>query len=148
MRGFITSRDDWLKEYNKDRRSIWVTVSLSNGKKLWFKDYKKWMKLKDNLSKSDLSIVGLSIQFKSHVENVDIEGAEGVYLVRSLIGQMGGDTKYYYTTGRVVGNTVHKSMWLTPEIIEERTTEEQIEDCFEEAIIYNHDERKKRKEQV
>ena len=92
--------------------------------------------------------MGLSIQFKSHVENVDIEGAEGVYLVRSLIGQMGGDTKYYYTTGKVMGNTVHKSMWLTPEIIEERTTEEQIEDCFEEAIIYNHDERKKRKEQV
>ena len=42
MEGFVTSREDWLKEYNKDRRSIWITVSLSDGRKLWFKDHKKW----------------------------------------------------------------------------------------------------------
>ena len=143
MEGFVTSREDWLKEYNKDRRSIWITVSLSDGRKLWFKDHKKWLMLKEAIETSDLSIKGLSIQFKSHVENADVSDADGVYLVRSLMGQMGGDTKYYYTTGRVVGDTVYKSMWLTPEIIEERKTEENIEDCFEEAIIYNHGKRKK-----
>ena len=145
MDNFITSREQWLEEYKKDKAAIWVIVTLSDGKQIWFKDYDVWMEIKDLCEDNSLDVAGLSIQFKSHKEDTDLSGAEAVYLIRSLMGQMGGTTKYYYTVGKLIKGVMYKSMWLTPEIIEERKEEETIENCFEEAIIYNHGKRKKRK---
>jgi hypothetical protein len=60
------------------------------------------------------------------------------------MGQMGGETKQYYTTGIIRNNKVEKKMWLTPELILQKEYEDEIEECFEEAIIY--DQAKKNRE--
>ena len=69
----------------------------------------------------------------------DVDGAEGVYLVRSVMGQIGGDSSNYYVIGRVVGDKVLKTSWLTPELIQEENFEDTLDNCFEEAIIYQHE---------
>jgi hypothetical protein len=53
------------------------------------------------------------------------------------MGQIGSDTKNYYTFGRIFGNKVKKEMWLVPELIIDKEFEESIDECFPEAIIYN-----------
>ena len=77
------------------------------------------------------------MQFRSHEVTIDVEDAEAVYLVRSVMGQMGGESRQYYTTGRLEGGKMHKKMWLTPELIVEKELTDEIDECFEEAIIYN-----------
>ena len=47
-------------------------------------------------------------------------------------------TKDYYTIGKLVDGVVLKSRWLTPELIVEEKIEDSLDNCFEEAIIYNH----------
>jgi len=53
------------------------------------------------------------------------------------MGQMGGDTKHYFTTGKVLNDKVEKKMWITPELIVDKEYDDEIENCFEEAIIYD-----------
>ena len=58
---------------------------------------------------------------------------------------MGGDSKHYYTVGIIKGDVVHKKMWIIPELIEEKSYEDDIDACFEEGIIYNDQKTKENK---
>jgi len=60
------------------------------------------------------------------------------------MGQMGSDSKNYFTSGKVSKGKVYKKMWLIPELIVEKEFEDDVEDCFSEAIIY--DKKKKNRE--
>ena len=43
-----------------------------------------------------------------------------------------------YTIGLLDSkDNMHKTMWFTPALVEEMKTIDPIEDCFEEAIVYN-----------
>ena len=57
------------------------------------------------------------------------------------MGQMGQKTKNFYTTGILKRGIVHKKMWLIPELVVEKELEDDLGDCFEEALI--RDEQKK-----
>ena len=148
MNDFITTHDAWICEYRKDKRAIWIRVCLSNGKEVYFKDYKQWLKLKEVCEDECLSVYTIKLQYRSHVVEVDTKNSDGVYFVRSILGEVGGSVKNYYTIGTLDDDVVSKGRWLTPELIEEENIEEGLDNCFEEAIIYNHDKRKNRKEQV
>ena len=52
------------------------------------------------------------------------------------MGQFGGITKNYFTTGILKQNKVYKKMWIVPELIVDKEVVDNIEDCFEEALIY------------
>jgi hypothetical protein len=58
-------------------------------------------------------------------------------MVRSVKGEFGGSTKNCYTTGYLKNNVVHKTMWITPELVEESSYVDDLDNCFEEAIIYH-----------
>ena len=138
MTNYITTREEWLKEYRKDKTSIWVRAVLSDGQEIFFRDYHTWLSIKETCSDKSLSISMLKLQYKSHVEEIDVSDSEAVYLIRSLKGQIGGATRNYYTVGTLADGIMLKSKWLTPELVEEEKTEETLDKCFEEAIIYNH----------
>ena len=53
------------------------------------------------------------------------------------MGQMCSENKQFYTTGILKDGIVYKQMWLVPELIVEKELEDDIEDCFEEALIRN-----------
>jgi hypothetical protein len=48
---------------------------------------------------------------------------------------MGQDSKQTITIGKVIGGIVHKTMWVTPELLEDLKSEDPIEECFKEALI-------------
>jgi hypothetical protein len=79
------------------------------------------------------------LQYRSHSIEVDTTGCDGVYLVRSLVGVMGENTRHSFTIGKIYGDKVKKQIWATPELIEESTSEQDdVKDCFEEALVYHN----------
>ncbi len=131
------NNDKWLEAYRQNKGAIWIKCTLSNDEFLFFDQFNGWKIIKQKCEKENLFFKKLSLQFRSHEVDIDTDNCDGVYLIRSVMGQFGSDTKNYYTTGRVVGNKVYKKMWLVPELVVEKEIEDDIEDCFSEAIIYN-----------
>ena len=145
MDSFITTHSEWYEEYQKDRGKVWVVTELSDGSKVYFSEHSTWLKLKEVCIEKQISITQLQLQFRSHLVDIEIDGAEALYLIRSVKGLLGGETKNYITVGKIKSGSVKKDMWLIPELIIEETFEETIDNCFEEAIIYQHGKEKIRK---
>lgn len=148
MTSYITTYDQWLSAFRKDKRSIWIKVDLSSGTQIYFKDYADWQDIKKTCESESLEIHAVSLQFKSNIIKVDTKDSDGVYLIRAIRGRMGGKSQHYYTIGLLREGVVHKGMWLTPELIEEENYEDTLDNCFEEAIIYNHARKAHTKESV
>jgi hypothetical protein len=140
---FITSHDQWLEEYRKNKYNIWIRVSLSNDIEYYLPNHNSWMELKKICDSKKLKVNKLGLQYKSHYVEVDTSNVDGVYLVRSLKGTFGESTKQAITIGKVYGDIVKKTMWITPELIEDLKDEDPIDKCFMEALIlYDKEETK------
>lgn len=138
---FIVGYDNWLKEYRKDKYNIWTKVVVDTKVEYYLRDQKEWLKFKEFCDSNKLKVLSIALQYRSHSISVDTMGTDGVYLVRSLIGRMGEETKQAITIGKVYGDTVKKTMWVTPELIEDLSDEDPVENCFAEAlIIYGKEE--------
>jgi hypothetical protein len=147
MTNLVFGFDNWQKIYSdlprEEKYNIWIYALLSNDQQVYVPDYKLWFDLKKYCAEKDLKINTIGLRYRSHQIEQKSDCAEGVYVVRSIKGEFGGVSKQCYTIGLLQDNVVNKTMWVTPELIEECTSIEQIEDCFEEAIIYQHDRQKK-----
>lgn len=128
----------WIEIYRKNKQAIWIRCILTNDEELFFDSFEGWKALKIKCDKEKLFFKELSLQFRSNKVNIDIDNCDGIYLIKSVLGQIGGPTRNFYTTGKVVGNTVYKTVWMIPELIVHKDNiKDDITQCFEEAIIYN-----------
>lgn len=139
MKTFITSYKDWLEEYKKDKYKTWIRAVLSSGSEVYLTDYSEWLELKEHCIDNKLSVKKIGLQYRSHSIEIDTSDSEGVYLTRSIIGSVGRSTRQTFTIGRLVGSIVKKTIWIIPELIKEFDDEDKVENCFEEALIYNYD---------
>ena len=131
-------REKWLKQYRTNKQAVWIRCKLTNGEEFNYDKFEGWRQLKAKCDKEDLFLSELYLQYRSHKATIDIsEAVDGVYLIRSLLGALGSDSKEYYTVGLVKGSNVSKKMWITPELVLDKEYEDEIENCFEEAIIYD-----------
>jgi hypothetical protein len=137
----ITTHSEWLEEYRKDKYKIWIRTTLSNGSEYYLPNYTDWKSVKEICKTNKLSVVKIGLQYRSHHVDIDTSDTDGVYLVKSVLGMMGQNSKQTITIGKIYGNIVKKTMWVTPELIEELSMEDNIEDCFEEAIILNYEKK-------
>lgn len=135
------NNEKFREKYKKNNRAIWIRCKLTNGEEFNLDEHKDWTNLKGKCEQERLYFSELYLQYKSHKESIDIENSDGIYIVKSVMGQMGGETKNYFTTGIVNGEKVKKKMWITPELIVTNEYEDEIENCFEEAIIYDKTEK-------
>ena len=131
------NKDKFREKYKKNNRAIWIRCKLTNGQEYNLDDHKDWRNLKTKCEEERIYFSELYLQYKSHQEAIDIDNSDGIYIVKSVMGQMGGETKNYFTTGVVNGEKVNKKMWITPELVVTNQYEDEIENCFEEAIIYD-----------
>lgn len=138
------NNEKFLEKYREDKTSVWVKLTLSDGSDVFFNDYKVWRSLKKYCQEKSLFVEDFRLQFRSHEIKIDVTDIDGLYFIRSVLGQMGGDTKNYYTVGTIKSGVVRKKMWLIPELIEEKSYEDDIESCFEEGIIYDEREKKEK----
>jgi hypothetical protein len=141
MNSLIKNHEEWLIEYRKDKYKIWIIVHLSNNEIIYLKDYSEWTSLlKEYCENNNLCIDTIVLRYRSNSIEIDTKGTKGVYLVKSVLGQMGQSNKYTLTSGKLIDDYVEKSIWLIPELIKHLEEQETIEHCFKEAIIYNHEQ--------
>lgn len=140
----LSSYDQWLEEYRKDKYKIWIKVSLSNGEERYFSDYKDWYKVKDYCAEKSVDVHEIGLQYRSNYLGVDSKDCDGVYLVQSLVGLMGEQSRKTYTVGKIKGDIVEKQVFMTPELIEDRKEEDPVESCFEEGLLYHNGRSKTR----
>jgi len=137
MKQFINTYSDWLKEYKKNKTLTWFKVTLSDKLDYYFNQYEDWFDIKNICQSYKLNIISIGLQYKSNSCNVDTIDADGVYLVRSALGAIGETTKQTITIGKLYNSIVYKTMWVVPELVEQLNDQDKVENCFEEAIIYN-----------
>lgn len=141
MTNLIFGYESWKKIYSTSPRekkyNIWIYAKLSDDKDIYLEEYKHWENLKQYCYDNKLNIIKLGLRYRSHQIETETGCAEAVYMVRSVKGEFGGLTKQCYTIGLLQENKVAKTMWLTPELVEESSFIDDIEDCFTEAFIYN-----------
>lgn len=142
------NNQEFLKEYRKNKNCIWIKVKLTNGKEFYFNHYPSWKGIKLYCEQNAAFIEEFNLQFRSHEIIIDIPtDLDGFYFVRSILGQMGADSKHYYTVGLIHGDKVQKHMYIIPELIQEKSYEDTIESCFQESIIYNVGKKSKNTEE-
>ena len=127
---------EWLNKYRTDKHAVWIKCKLTNGEEYFYPHYRGWEIIKRKCDKQSIFIEEFYLQFRSHEEKIDLTDAEAVYFIRSLMGRMGGKTNEYYSTGILKDGIMHKQMWLVPELIIEKELNDDLDECFEEAIIY------------
>lgn len=138
MNNFIFGYDEWTKAYNlvENRKKIWIYIKFNNSVIIYLKDYKDWKDVQQYCNLNNLSIVEIGLQYKSHKVTRDTTISNGIYLVTSIRGQFGGNTRQCFTIGILINNLVKKIMISTPELIIEDEFEDTLENCFKEAIVY------------
>lgn len=137
---------EWLSRYRSNKDAIWIKCKLTDDRQFYHDDFKGWLEIKDICDTDGVFVKELKLSFRSHEVSVDLDDAEAVYLIKSVMGQIGADTKHYYTTGVLKEGIVYKQMWLIPELVIDKEFEENIEECFRQAVIYNDQEKKNREE--
>lgn len=141
MTRYIFGLENWKKVYkhssHEEKRNIWIEIKTSDGKEIFLKSYSDWLDFSKYIEEKNVNIDSLILRYKSNLIAVDTTGSSGVYLVKSVKGEFGGTTKQCFTVGVIKDSTVHKTMILTPELLEEQVYEDNIESCFEEAIVYH-----------
>lgn len=136
------TNQEWISKYRTNKDAVWIKVKLTNGKQFYHDNFKGWIEVKKICDEEDLFVEELKLSFRSHEISVDLSDAEAIYLITSAMGQIGAETKHYYTTGVLKDGIVYKQMWLIPELVVDKEFEENIEECFRQAVIYN-DKKKK-----
>ena len=136
---YIFGIDNWRKHYAvcDNPKKIWIVVETSDNVSAYLEEYDQWLTFKDYCKSNNLKINSVGLQYRSNVVTTDTKNADAVYLIRSVKGQMGGTSRDCYTIGVINGDTAKKTMWLTPELIEDSSYEDNLHSCFEEALIYN-----------
>lgn len=137
----------WKKAFFQNKRATWIIITLKNDKEFYITNTDQWTEMKEYCEKHNTFVDKLSIQFKSHRERIDIKDVDGLYFAKSIIGILGAESKNTITIGKVKDGKIHKTMWLVPELIIEKEYEDDIENCFQETIIYDK-AKENRKEQV
>lgn len=127
----------WIEKYRTNKDAIWIKAKLTSGEDVYLDNFKDFVKLASKLEKDCLFFEKLSLQFRSHEYTLDVNNCDGVYLVRSTLGQFGGPSKDTITFGKVIGNDVYKTVLLSPELIIEKEYKDSLANCFEEAVVYN-----------
>ena len=129
----------WVPLYRKNKDAVWIRGKLTNNEEINYDDYSSWKELKSYCEDNRLFFKELYLQFKSHKVQLNTEGAGGVYLVRAIKGSLGGgdNNRHYYTYGILKGSKVMKQMYVTPELVVDKEIEDDVKDCFKEALIYD-----------
>lgn len=135
--------EEWIIHYRQDKHAIWISAHLDNGERVYIKQNENgslitWKKIADYCSDNGYNIEGVTLQYRSHEVYTDTSDAEAVYLSKSVVGVMGSDeSKDCFCLGILKDGFVEKSMYVAPELVVQITTVDKVEDCIEEALIYN-----------
>lgn len=137
----LNNYEDWKKEYRKDKRSVWIRVTLSDNSEFFFKfqtkaQYEEWYQIKDICLSKNLIVTKIKLQYKSNcVEHNISSDLDGVYLIRSMVGVIGGDSIQTVTIGEINKEVVYKTVYSTPDLRPKDNYTDSIDNCFKEGVL-------------
>lgn len=131
----VQNKDTWLEEYRKDKSKVWVWVYLYDDSSFGFNEYTDWYEVIDKLRDSKKSISKIVLQYKSTIHEFSLSGFDGVYFVRSVLGEIGQDAIQTLTIGGVSQDKVYKQIFIKDGLIKKYTEVSNIGECFEKAML-------------
>tara|TARA_B100001564_G_scaffold264623_1_gene226189 strand:- start:1988 stop:2443 length:456 start_codon:yes stop_codon:yes gene_type:complete len=144
MTSIIVGEEQWRKLCNEDfgqYGNITVVVcTMSNGTKIYFRQDGDVKEIKKFCTRNKLYIKDVAVRFRSHEISIDTKDSEAIYIVKGVKGSLASDTTYCIILGSLVNGFVHKTSFSTPDLIEVYSDKDPVENCFEEALIYNDKE--------
>lgn len=130
--------DSWLRD-RFENETRWI-VKLSNGESVIQDDYRPnvkpesaWLRLIKYCELQQIYIVGMYLQFRSHIENMP-SNQNGYYFCRSILGSPFDKNIHMYNVGVVNSDSVHVTKWRVPELIPFGDEIRTIEECKEFII--------------
>ena len=141
MNNIVVGERAWTDIYGStDERAnaSWVRCKLSNGEFIYSSALYKLDDIKKYCIENNLNIHSIGLQFRSNRIEEKTKDKKAVYIVKSVRGTMGGETRYCITLGTLEPDGIVKKVaYCIPELVELYKTEDKVEDCFEEMLIYN-----------
>tara|TARA_B100001123_G_C14939325_1_gene879017 strand:+ start:89 stop:511 length:423 start_codon:yes stop_codon:yes gene_type:complete len=125
----------WKEHYRTNKHVVWIKCETADGEEHFMYKMSDWTNLIKACKDKGVKLRSLSIQYRSHEEKLDVTNCDNVYLITSIMGSMGVKSRNYLTYGKINGDKVKKQMWIIPELVVEKTYDDIIDNCFEEAII-------------
>ena len=142
MNDIIFGSEAWRTAYNKrsNRVITWVVLQTDTDDKIYFRNYKCWSsEFLKWFKENNIKIKKFGLQYKSHEYLIDCKNADGIYVIKSVFGRMGGDSKQCFNIGVVNRGKVSKKVIGTPELLQTDEYEDTIENCFEEGLLLNNE---------
>ncbi len=140
------AEDDFTRSLEDDHRTALWQARLSDGSVVTMDDGRPgieppsaWIRLRDYLLETKLSIVGLWLKFRSNRdENILPANAQGYFFTKSIMSSLdpGSLPVFFYMVGYLVGDTLTVERWDMPALI---LVEREIRslDGVEEQLIRN-----------
>lgn len=141
----------WAEFYRSNpanTKYIFVKVMTDDGEHFFFHEKEGWFDVKNHCGKNSVFIQDLHLQFRSNRCIIDVEGCDAVYLVPSCGGAIGQETRHFFTVGLLKGGELTKHMYAVPELIKEKEYLDTLNNCFDEAVIYNEKTQANKQKQV
>jgi len=137
--------NDWLTNYRTNKNAVWIKCRMCTGEWVYMDDLSEgWLDLVRRCNTEKIYIKRLSLQFRSHEVELNIQDADGIYLMKSVIGNMGGESYDCLTFGRVEGVVMKKQMWSIPDLLLNKSITDSVSECFQEAIVYDEFRKKEK----
>lgn len=137
----VLGKEEFDKRYqtnkNNFRKNTWVLCVLNDGRSVYISQDEDFRNINKFCIDNKVFIEKLSLKYKSHVVKFDIEGGDGVYIVKSLKSSLGSETVDCIVLGKIDGDKVYKTAFKSPELVEMYSDTDCVKDCFLEALIYN-----------
>lgn len=141
MTKIIVGRDKWKDVYqskiNNCHIKTWIVCALSNNIEIFLLQDDDIKIIKTYCINNNCFIKNVGLKYRSHEVWLDPIDNIGFYIVKSIKGHLNQESQHCIVLGAIVGNTVKKKAFMTPELIVAYEDEDDIDKCFTEALIYN-----------
>ena len=130
MNNIVVGERAWTDIYGStDERAnaSWVRCKLSNGEYIYSSTLHKLNTIKEYCIENNLNIYSIGLQFRSNRIEEKTKDKQAVYIVKSVRGTMGGETRYCITLGTLESDGIVKKVaYCIPELVELYKTEDKF----------------------
>lgn len=128
-------REMYRELSDEDRRFTCLILHLSDDQDLYLTELRDWTTIPSYCKERGITISSISLQHRSNNIDIDTSDVDGLYIVQTAKGMLGGDVQVYVTVGKVYGSVVKKDSYNTPALLIDNSCEDKVEDCIEEALF-------------
>lgn len=147
---YIFGKKAFIAKYrsmpDEDRKkTIWIILHTSDGESIYLENYDQWLTIQDYCDKQKVKIDSIGLKWRTHLVETETSDTDGLYLVKTAKGVIGGPTRDYYTIGKIYGDKVQRTMWSTPDLLQDLSCEDKLANCIQKAVvIYDQEARDKK----